>query len=539
MAPKKHARSESSDNLDGLRKPSTKVAKRVDADPPFQQLTSLLESASSDEKPRNVLHWFRSKDIRMQDNKALYAASQKAKEGSGALLSAYLHSPQDLEWHGTSPARTDFILQSLSLLQKDLGEKSVPLAILTADDRSQKSGRILDFAKEHDISHIYANFEYEVDELRRDIDLAEKLKEKSIGFELYHDQTIVVPGELSTGAGGPMKVFTPYHKAWLAETKNDSSLLDLAGEIEGNDASAKKDFSNLFDNAIPEPAKNKQFASSEERDRVRKLFPAGHSAGIDRLKHFLSEKVSNYAAHRSEPALDPSSRLSAYISAGIVSIREILHHATESNGGKHFDEGDKGIASWVRELVFREFYRHVTVITPHGGMNLPQNLKFDFVQWEDDEEGYKKWEEGKTGMPFIDAGMRQLNHEKYMHNRLRMNTSSYLRANLLIDYRRGERYFAETLIDWDLSNNTQGWEPSYTVFNPVVQGEKCDKDGEYIRKWVPELKDLKGKDVFDPHGRLSKEEFEKLGYPAPHVDFKESAQRAKERYKQDLADADP
>ena len=539
MAPKKHARSESSDNLDGLRKPSTKVAKRVDADPPFQQLTSLLESASSDEKPRNVLHWFRSKDIRMQDNKALYAASQKAKEGSGALLSAYLHSPQDLEWHGTSPARTDFILQSLSLLQKDLGEKSVPLAILTADDRSQKSGRILDFAKEHDISHIYANFEYEVDELRRDIDLAEKLKEKSIGFELYHDQTVVVPGELSTGAGGPMKVFTPYHKAWLAETKNDSSLLDLAGEIEDNDASAKKDFSNLFDNAIPEPAKNKQFASSEERDRVRKLFPAGHSAGIDRLKHFLSEKVSNYAVHRSEPALDPSSRLSAYISAGIVSIREILHHATESNGGKHFDEGDKGIASWVRELVFREFYRHVTVITPHGGMNLPQNLKFDFVQWEDDEEGYKKWEEGKTGMPFIDAGMRQLNHEKYMHNRLRMNTSSYLRANLLIDYRRGERYFAETLIDWDLSNNTQGWEPSYTVFNPVVQGEKCDKDGEYIRKWVPELKDLKGKDVFDPHGRLSKEEFEKLGYPAPHVDFKESAQRAKERYKQDLADADP
>lgn len=539
MAPKKHARSESSDNLDGLRKPSTKVAKRVDADPPFQQLTSLLESTSSDKKPRNVLHWFRSKDIRMQDNKALYAASQKAKEGSGTLLSAYLHSPQDLEWHGTSPARTDFILQSLSLLQKDMGEKNVPLAILTADDRSQKSDKILDFVKEHDISHVYANFEYEVDELRRDIDLAEKLKEKSIGFELYHDQTVVVPGELSTGAGGPMKVFTPYHKAWLAETKDDSSLLDLAGQIEGNDASAKKDFSNLFDNAIPEPAKNKQFASSEERDRVRKLFPAGHSAGIDRLKHFLSEKVSDYAAHRSEPALDPSSRLSAYISAGIISIREILLHAKRSNGGKHFDGGDKGIASWVRELVFREFYRHVTVITPHGGMNLPQNLKFDFVQWEDDEVGYKKWEEGKTGMPFIDAGMRQLNHEKYMHNRLRMNTSSYLRANLLIDYRRGERYFAETLIDWDLSNNTQGWEPSYTVFNPVVQGEKCDKDGEYIRKWVPELKDLKGKDVFDPHGRLSKEEFEKLGYPAPHVDFKESAQRAKERYKRDLADADP
>ncbi|KAI5364665.1 Putative cryptochrome/DNA photolyase class 1, cryptochrome/DNA photolyase, FAD-binding protein [Septoria linicola] len=538
MASKKHARSESSEHIDGLKHPSTKVAKKVDAHPPFERLVSLLESSSSDSKPRNVLHWFRSKDLRMQDNKALYAASQKAKEGD-SLITAYLHSPSDLEWHGTSPARTDFILETLSILQKDLSGKNVPLAILTADERGQKTSKVLDFVEEHDISHIYANFEYEVDELRRDIDLAEKLKERSVGFELYHDQTVVVPGELKTGAGGPMKVFTPYHKAWLSETKSDPSLLDLAGEVEGNDAAAKKEHSALFDSKIPSPQSSKQFESDEEKKRVRGLWPAGHDAGIERLKHFLDKKVKNYAAHRSEPALDPSSRLSAYISAGVISIREILHHAKKANDGKHFDEGDRGIDSWVRELVFREFYRQVTVTTPHGNMNLPQNLKFDFVHWEDDEEGYKKWEEGTTGMPFVDAGMRQLKHEKYMHNRLRMNTSSYLRANMLIDYRRGERYFAETLIDWDLSNNTQGWEPSYTIFNPVVQAEKCDKEGDYIRKWVPELKDLKGKDVFDPYNRLSKADFEKLGYPAPHVDFKESQQRAKERYKQDLADADP
>lgn len=119
-----------------------------------------------------------------------------------------------------------------------------------------------------------------------------------------------------------------------------------------------------------------------------------------------------------------------------------------------------------------------------------------------------------------------------------MNTASYLTANLLIDYRRGERYFATHLIDWDLSNNTQGWEPSYTVFNPISQAEKCDKNGDYIRKWVPELKDLKGKDIFDPYGRLSKDEFKKLGYPEPHVDFSESKQRAVQRFKKDLAEAD-
>jgi deoxyribodipyrimidine photo-lyase len=125
-----------------------------------------------------------------------------------------------------------------------------------------------------------------------------------------------------------------------------------------------------------------------------------------------------------------------------------------------------------------------------------------------------------------------------MHNRLRMNTASYLTANLLIDYRRGERYFATHLIDWDLSNNTQGWEPSYTVFNPIAQAEKCDKHGDFIRKWVPELKELEGKDIFDPYGRLSKQEFEKLGYPEPHVDYSESKKRAVERFKKGLAEAD-
>jgi len=220
-------------------------------------------------------------------------------------------------------------------------------------------------------------------------------------------------------------------------------------------------------------------------------------------------------------------------------VREALAITKKWNDNKHFDQGDAGVAAWVREIVFREFYRQVTVITPHTTMNLPQNLKFDNVEWEDDEEGWKKWYEGKTGVPFVDAGMRQLNSEAYMHNRLRMNTSSYLSGNLLIDYRRGERYFAEHLIDWDMSNNTQGWEPSYTIFNPCAQAEKCDPDGDYIRKWVPELKDVKGKAIFSPYERLSEAEFKKLDYPAPHVNFSESAQRAKQRYKHDLANADP
>ncbi|KAI7082910.1 deoxyribodipyrimidine photo-lyase [Hortaea werneckii] len=546
MTPKKHARSESQTQDDyiqvdnALKHPSPKRAKQIDEDTPYENLCELIdETREKDSKVRNVLHWFRSKDIRQEDNKGLHAAAQKAKEGNANLITMYLFSPKDMEWHGTSPARSDFILESLRILKGQLEEKNIPLAIVVSEERGTKTQKVMDFVKENDVSHIYANMEYEVDELRRDISVAKDVqKEKDLAFEVLHDQTVVIPGTLTTGNGGPMKVFTPYHKAWLAETKSEPSLLDTVPSPEGNDKSAAETFKALFDTKVPDLPESKQYSSKEDRDRLRKLWPAGNEAGMKRLQHFLDKKVAGYMTHRSEPARDPSSRLSPYFASGIISVRDVLARTKKHNGGKHFDAGDRGIDSWVREIVFREFYRQTLVTTPHTSMNLPQNLKFDFVHWEDDAQGWQKWCEGQTGVPWIDAGMRQLNTEAYMHNRLRMNTSSYLRANLLIDYRKGERYFAERLIDWDLSNNTQGWEPSYTIFNPVTQAEKCDPKGEYIRKWVPELAGLKGKEIFAPYERLGKAEFEKLGYPRPHVDYSETAQRAKERYKRDLHSAE-
>lgn len=260
------------------------------------------------------------------------------------------------------------------------------------------------------------------------------------------------------------------------------------------------------------------------------------------MKTFVSKTIDNYGTTRSNPAKNSASRMSPYFATGAVSMREAVALVRDHNDGStDFSESSAshGVFMWIREICFRELYRQTLLTTPHIAMNMPQNLKFDFVQWEDDEEGYKRWEEGTLGVPFVDAGMRQLKHEAYMHNRLRMNVSSYLYCNLLIDYRRGERYFLEQLIDADIANNTQGWEPSYTVFNPVSQAERNDPEGEYIRKWVPELKDVEGKAVFDPYHRLSKEEFEKLGYPEPYVDWKETKQRCMERFKGDMKDADP
>ncbi|KAJ9606950.1 hypothetical protein H2200_008961 [Cladophialophora chaetospira] len=528
--------------------PSTKRAKEVDApETPYQELRSLLDGQESVESTKRVLHWFRSKDLRIHDNRALNAASQFAKESKAPLLCAYLNCPAEFIWHGTSPARTDFICENLSLMHSELKKLDIPLVFLEASERDEIVPTIVKFIRENDISHVFANYEYEIDELRRDIKVmkdASSGNSKSKGFHLsfHHDQTAREPGTMMTAGGKAMKVFTPYHKAWLGEVKSNPELIETVAPPSKNPAEAKKELKSFFNSAAPKPPKEKQFASNEERDRIRKLWPAGHKAATDRLAHFLDDKIAEYAATRSNPAKDSTSRMSAYLSAGVISVREILTAVSKrNNNSTDFSQSgcDVGMASWVRELVFRELYRQTTVETPHTSMNMPQNLKFDFVNWEDDDEGYKRWEEGTLGVPFVDAGMRQIKHEAYMHNRLRMNVSSYLYCNLLIDYRRGERYFAETLIDWDLSNNTQGWEPSYTVFNPVSQAERNDPEGEYIRKWLPELRDVKGKAVFDPYHRLDKKEFEKLGYPEPYVDWHETKQRCMERFKSDMKDAEP
>jgi deoxyribodipyrimidine photo-lyase len=515
---------------DVLRHPTIERAKEIDASPPLFELEALIAKQKTDHPVRNVLHWFRSKDLRIEDNRALNAASEKVQEGKGMLLTAYLFSPKDMEWHGTSAARSDFILETLRLMQKQLAEKNIPMVFLTAPERKNKVDVVMEFVKKHDISHVYGNLEYEVDELRRDMKMAKCVqKEDGVSFHTLHDQTVVNPGHMTTGTGKPHKVFTPFHKAWLALVAKKPEMLDIVPPPASNKT---KPDSSLFDSAVPELPDNKRFLDDDERDRIRGLWPAGHAAGIERLEHFLNEKVTNYGRDRSEPALDPSSRLSAYFSSGALSVREALTAAKKHNKGKNFDgSGNDGIAAWAREIVFREFYRQMVVILPHIVMNLSNNLKFMSVEFVDDYEREKRWYEGKTGVPFVDAGMRQLNTEAYMHNRARMNTASYLRSNLMIDYRKGERYFAEHLIDWDLGNNTHGWEPGFTVFNPVVQAENHDKDGDYIRKWVPELKDVKGKAIFSPHDRLSPKEFDKLGYPRPMVDFAESKDACLKAYK--------
>jgi deoxyribodipyrimidine photo-lyase len=462
---------------------TTKRAKQVDQNLPYDQLQEVLGAQDEIKDITKVAHWFHPKDLRIQDNRGLHHASQLAQSAKKPLICVYVNCPADESWHGTSPARVDFMCEGLKLMQKELKELNIPLVFLECEDRKKIVPTVVEWFKKQEVSHVFGNYEYEIDEMRRDIKLVKDIG-RDIQVSLHHDQTVIEPGTMLTGTGTPMKVFTPYHNKWLGIVREQPELLDTVPLPAANPSSAKKDLKDLFNTPAPSPAADKQFASDSDRDRIRKLWPAGHAAASKRMDTFLKQ-IDRYASTRSNPAKNSTSRMSAYFSAGMFSVREALQKVADYNrGSSNFTEaGSKnGVYGWVREIVFRELYRQTTLTTPHTSMNMPQNLKFDFVQWEDDEEGWEKWYKGTTGEPFIDAGMRQLNAEAFMHNRLRMNVSSYLYCNLLIDYRRGERYFAETLIDWDLSNNTQGWEPSYTVFNPVSQAEKNDPDGDYIRK---------------------------------------------------------
>lgn len=340
---------------DILKHPSRKRAREIDEHLPMDELEDVLGDNKSSGSSKNILHWFRSKDLRQEDNIALKAASEKAESADGILITVYLHSPEDLEWHGTSPARCAFMTESLSILQKQLQDKHIPLYILTAEQRSDKTSKIVNFIKENDISHVFANYEYEVDELRRDISIAKHLQEENISFELFHDQTVVAPRAITPSSGKPHRVFTPYYKAWSAHIADNPGLLDLVDAPSGNDKSAVSSHKKLFESKVPTVPECQSFKSDEEKKRIMQLWPPGNEAGLDRMDDFLKNKVEAYKQNRSRPDLDPSSRLSPYISAGVVSVRQLLSKAKEHNGGNtDFAAGDAGVRSWVREIVFRE-----------------------------------------------------------------------------------------------------------------------------------------------------------------------------------------
>ncbi|KXL46442.1 MAG: hypothetical protein FE78DRAFT_89434 [Acidomyces sp. 'richmondensis'] len=500
-----------------------------------------------------VVHWFK-RDLRTFDNRALARASLKAREAGVPLVCMFLISPQDYQAHLTSPARVDFELRSLAILHADLAEQNIPLYVTTVDRRRDIPAHILRKCAEWRAKHIFCNIEYEVDELRRETSLVSQCLERDIAFTAVHDDVLVPPATLVSGSGKPYSVYSPWYRAWVRHLHAHPHLLDPSPCPTANSPSTKDDprFHSYFTSPIP-PAPSSKRLTTEESLRFASLWPAGEHEARARLGRFIKEKVSEYASMRNFPAENSTSLLSPHLAAGTLAARTAVRAARDANSTTRLDGGQEGIRGWISEIAWRDFYKHILVQWPYVCMSKPFKPEYASVRWgkdtededgDGDEEAFARWKEGRTGFPFVDAAMRQLRHMGWMHNRCRMVVASFLSKDLLLDWRRGEAYFMRRLVDGDFASNNGGWgfgasvgadpQPWFRVFNPVLQGERFDAEGEFIRKWVPELRGVKGNKVHDPYGRGAGKEAEEAGYPRMMVVHGEARERALARYKEGL-----
>ncbi|KAK0353684.1 DNA photolyase phr1 [Friedmanniomyces endolithicus] len=490
-----------------------------------------------------VVHWFK-RDLRTTDNRALSLASAKAKSLGVPLVCMFIVSPQDYQAHLTSPARVDFELRTLEVMKADLAEKDIPLYATTIQERREVPGHMLHKFEEWGAKHIFCNIEYEVDELRREAKLVKRCLDKGVSFTAVHDDVVVPPGTLKSGAGKQYSVYSPWLKAWTKHLHEHPHLLEASSPPTPNPPTARKTFPTLFSSPIPEAPPNK-YLPPETRTHLAHLWPAGEHAALTRLDHYLTTKASAYKTSRNFPATPATAMLSVHFSAGTLAARTAVRCAREANKpAQRLETGDAGLVCWISELAWRDFYKHILAQWPFVCMAKPFKYEYSGIEWDSSPQLFAKWCEGKTGYPIVDAAMRQLNTMGWMHNRCRMIVASFLAKDLLLDWRLGERYFMEKLIDGDFASNNGGWgfsastgvdpQPYFRIFNPLLQSEKFDEGGEYIRKWVPELKGVMGKAVHDPYGRGAGAEAEKWGYPRMVVEHKVQRERALERYKKGL-----
>jgi deoxyribodipyrimidine photo-lyase len=461
------------------------------------------------------LIWLRT-DLRLHDNTALAAACQR-----GPTVAVYLITAEQWLAHDDAPCKVDFWLRNLQTLSQALGELNIPLLIRHAATWDQAPHVLAQLCEQWSIESVHVNDEYGLHESRRDAALAQALEAQGVTFHRYLDQLLFQPGSVLTKTGTYFQVFSQFRK--VCYNRLHSALPRLVA--------APKAQAPLPIKSDPVPQQVSGFATPSEA--LRALWPAGEAEARRRLEQFADAQISYYKDERDFPAKPGTSQLSAYLAAGVVSPRQCLHAALQSNQGE-FESGDIGAITWINELLWREFYKHILVGYPRVSRHRAFRPETEAVAWRNAPEDLAAWQEARTGLPIIDAAMRQLLETGWMHNRLRMVVAMFLTKNLLIDWREGERFFMRHLIDGDLAANNGGWQwssstgtdsaPYFRIFSPLSQSEKFDAEGRFIKHWLPQLAALNKKQVHNPDtvGGL----FGVAGYPRPIVDLKKSRDRA-------------
>jgi deoxyribodipyrimidine photo-lyase len=416
--------------------------------------------------------------LRFHDNHALYQALNSGLP----VLPIFIFDTEILEkLNDKRDARVSFIYAEIQKIKKEL-EKSGSSLFVFHGKPADAFKKLID---EFDIQAVYANKDYEPYATERDKRVGEFLKVKSIEFNLFKDQVIFEENEVLKDGGTPYTVFTPYSKKWkqvLSETKISA------------------------------------FPSEKKRENFLKIkpfaFPELKDLGFEKttievpLPNISEEIIRNYDKTRDLPAIFGTTRLGVHLRFGTVSIRELTLKATDWS------------ETFLNELIWRNFFSTILWHFPQV-VDTSFKPKYDFIQWRNDEKEFERWCNGETGYPMVDAGMRELNETGFMHNRVRMVAASFLTKHLLIDWRWGEAYYAEKLLDYELASNNGNWQwaagtgcdaaPYFRIFNPESQQKKFDTKREYIRKWIPEIGTVK--------------------YPQPIVEHKFARERALTTYR--------
>ncbi len=466
------------------------------------------------------LVWFR-RDLRTTDHPALLAAAA----GKGDVHAVVVFTPETWREHGIGANQLTLLCRRTQSLRTELHELGIPLHAVHANSFGSTPSALLDLAKALGVERLHYGLEHEVDERHRDE--AARLAFENAGKRVHahHTQTLLPPGAVQTGTGGPYKVFTPYKRSVLKQLTAEE---DLATNLRPKKQRCPCEAIGSIPDAI------EGFSTTVDLGG----FDLNEKDALAALDAFLAERGGQYEAHRNFPAVSGTSALGVAFALGTLSPRAAYAHALRRLASHPNDA--EGLETWISELVWRDFYRHVLFHFPRVCMNRPFDLSTEAVEWRNDENEFQAWCEGRTGYPLVDAAQRCLVATGWMHNRLRMVTAQFLTKHLLVDWRWGERFFAQHLVDYDFASNNGGWQwssstgtdaaPYFRVFNPISQSEKFDADGAFIRKWVPELAELRGKDLHDP-SRIAPLLRSDLDYPELIVGQKFGRQRAIDAFK--------